>query len=108
MTANTNLSPSEYKVLWVVGSLERLATLKLLDGDIPLRLSQDALDDYLIADEHRQRLFNSDFEVAEVFSGVSMNTDTKPEDCETLIQLLIEYKNTRTELVKYALECEFS
>lgn len=107
MTTHTNLSPSEYKVLWVIGSLERLATLKIIDGDIPFRLSQDALDDYLFADNYRQRLFNSDTEVEDVFSGVSMNTETKPEDYNTLVQLLLEYKNNRTELVKYALERGF-
>lgn len=107
MTTHTNLSSSEYKVLWVIGSLERLATLKIIDGDIPLRLSEDALDDYLFADNYRQRLFNSDTEVEEVFSGVSMSTETKPEDYNTLVRLLLEYKNNRTELVRYALERGF-
>jgi len=102
---NAQLSIDECKVMWVVGALERLATLGLIGPDIPLQLTGSALDDYLQIDEHRELLFESDFEIASIFTAIvndeSKNTD--PDEIKPLIELLLEYKNNRTEIVKYAL-----
>jgi hypothetical protein len=103
---NRNLSIDECKVLWVVGAAERLATLGMLSPDIPLRLSSDAVDDYLEIDNHRDILFKSDFEVASIFNELAQienDEEVEPENMRQIVNLILEYKNNRTEIVKYAL-----
>ena len=104
---NAQLSIDECKIMWVVGALERLATLGLIGPDIPMKLTSDAVDDYLQIDEYRELLFSSDFEVANIFTAIA-NEECDPElqdpdDLKPVIELLIDYKNNRTEVVKYAL-----
>ena len=102
-----NLTVNECKVLWVVGAAERLATLGLLSSDIPMKLTSDAVDDYLQIDEYRELLFSSDFEVANIFTAIANEEcDSElqdPDDLKPVIVLLIDYKNNRTDVVKYAL-----
>ena len=104
---NAQLSIDECKIMWVVGALERLATLGLIGPDIPLKLSSNAVEDYLQIDEHRELLFSSDFEVANIFTAIANEEcDSElqdPDDLKPVIELLIDYKNNRTEVVKYAL-----
>ena len=104
---NTKMSIGECKVLWVVGSLERLATLGLIGPDVPLKLTSDAIDNYIQIDEHRELLFDSDFEIASIMTALindECDPDIQnPEDTKPLINLLLEYKNNRTEIVRYAL-----
>lgn len=104
---NAQLTVDECKVMWVVGALERLATLGLIGDNIPLQLSANAVDDYLEIDEHRELLFESDFEIASIFTALAndeCDPDTQdPEDIKPIIELLIDYKDNRTEIVRYAL-----
>lgn len=102
---NAQLSIDECKVMWVVGALERLATLGLIGPDVPLKLSADAVEDYIQIDEHRELLFESDFEIASIFTELANDEaeNTNPDDIKPIIELLLEYKNNRTEIVKYAL-----
>lgn len=105
----TDFNVSEMKVMWVIGALERLATLGLVDPNIPFKVSQDGLEIYLEADENRNTLFNSDYEVAEIFKALSKQENVKEsEHVGDMILLLMEYKNNREELVKYALSQEFA
>lgn len=104
---NAELSIDECKVMWVVGALERLATLGLIGSNIPLKLSSDAVDTYLQIDEYREHLFSSDFEIASLFTALA-NDECDPElqdpdDLKPVIELLIDYKNNRTDVVKFAL-----
>lgn len=100
-------SIGECKIMWVVGALERLATLGLIGSDIPLRLTSSAVEDYIQIDEHRELLFESDFEIASIFTAIATDEcDPElqdPDDLKPVINLLLEYKNNRTEIVKYAL-----
>ena len=104
---NAQLSIDECKVMWVVGALERLATLGLIGSDIPLKITSDSIEDYLEIDEHRELLFQSDFEIASIFNSlVNLECDSElqdPEDIKPVLNLLLQYKDNRTELVKYAL-----
>lgn len=102
---NAQLTVDECKVMWVVGALERLATLGLIGADVPLKLSADAVEDYLEIDEHRELLFESDFEIASIFTALANDEseDTDPDDIKPIIDLLLEYKDNRTEIVRYAL-----
>jgi len=107
---NTNFSVNECKVLWVVGALERLATLGMLNSDIPLALSQDAIDDYICIDNDRQYLFESDFEIAQIFRCIANENnehEVDEDDICSVIELLLNYKNDREELVRYALSTSF-
>lgn len=99
------LTVNECKVMWIVGSLQRLATLGLLGSDIPMKLTGDAVDIFIEIDNLRDYLFQSDFEVAQIFNTLVeiQSPDTKPEDIKPIIELLLEYKNNRTEIVKFAL-----
>ena len=102
----------EYKVMWVVGALERLATLGLIGSNIPLKLTSDAVETYLLIDENRELLFDSDFEIASIFTELATeecDEDTqKQEDIKPIIELLLDYKNNRTDIVKYALTNQFN
>jgi len=82
--------------------------LGLIGADIPLKLTANAVEDYLEIDEHRELLFDSDFEIASIFNAIANDeTDTDPDDIKPMIELLLEYKNNRTEVVKYALSQQF-
>ena len=108
---NAQLSIDECKVMWVVGALERLATLGLISSDIPLALTADAIDDYMEIDEYRDQLFPNDFEITQIFKGIANSSNEREvelEDMNDVIDLLLEYKNNRTEIVKYALSHQFN
>jgi hypothetical protein len=100
------LTISEMKVMWIVGATERLATLGILSPDIPMKLTADAVDYFIEIDNHRNLLFSCDFEIEQLFKVI-----TKAESCEEvpdnvmdqIVELILEYKNNRTELVKKAL-----
>lgn len=101
-----NLNVNECKVLWVVGAAERLATLGLLSPDIPMKLTADAVDDFIEIDENVDLLFPNDFEIASIFRQIASSEneyEVNKEDTNQVIRLILEYKNNRTELVKYAL-----
>jgi hypothetical protein len=100
------LTISEMKVMWIVGATERLATLGILSPNIPMKLTADAVDYFIEIDNHRNLLFSNDFEIGQIFKVI-----TKAESCEEvpdyvmnqIVELILEYKNNRTELVKKAL-----
>lgn len=97
---------NELKVLWVVGAAERMATLGLISSNVPMQVKQDSIDDYLVADDCRHGIFSSDKEVAEIFDVMARKEseeDIDDEDMDNMIDLLLEFKNNRTNLVKYAL-----
>jgi hypothetical protein len=101
-----NLTVNECKVLWVVGAAERLATLGLLSPDIPMKLTAEAVDDFIEIDENVNLLFPNDFEIASIFRQIASSEneyEVDKEDTNQVIRLILEYKNNRTELVKYAL-----
>jgi len=96
----------EIKILWIVGAAERLATLGMLSSDIPMKLSADAVDYFIEIDNHRNLLFPDDFEIAQIFRIIAKSEnecEVSDDDMNDIIKLILEYKNNRTELVKYAL-----
>jgi hypothetical protein len=111
-TMNAQLSIDECKIMWVVGALERLATLGLIGPNVPLQLTGDAIEDYIQIDEYREHLFESDFEIATIFTALANDECDpefqNPEDTNPIIKLLLEYKDNRTEIVKYALSHQFN
>ena len=100
------LSIEEYQVMWVVGAAERLATLGMLDANVPLKLTPQSVDTFIAIDEYRNHLFKSDYQIVEIFKALAANEcDDEPDDenLKQVANLILEYKNNRTELVKYAL-----
>lgn len=103
---NMQLSIGECKVMWVVGAAERLATLGLLSPDIPMRLSAEAVDIFMEIDRDVDLLFPNDFEIANIFREIaSMHNEYEVDEENTnqIVHLILEYKNNRIELMKYAL-----
>lgn len=103
------MSIDKMRVLWVVGAAERLATLGLFGGDIPLRLSPDAVDIFMQIDEKRHFLFEDDSQVTDCFSNIANSFSTEnisAEEMNCLTDLMVEFKNNRTELVRYALSLQ--
>lgn len=103
---NAQLSIDECKVMWVVGAAERLATMGLLSPDVPLKLTADAVDDFIEIDNDVDLLFPNEFEIAQIFKEIAKEEneyEVDNEDTNQIIRLILEYKNNRTELMKYAL-----
>lgn len=95
---------SRYQVMWVIGALERLATLKLL-GPTPHQVSQKWIDTFLQLDEYRDNLFVSDNQLKELLRTI-LETENGVDDAELLESmfcLVKDYKNNREQIVKYAL-----
>lgn len=92
------------QMFWVVGALERLATLGMLE-EPPLKVSQDAIDNFISLDEVRDYLFESNNTLKEIVSYLvyDFNHTKDPEVVNGLTHLLIDYKDNRERLVKYAL-----
>ena len=62
--------------------------------------------DFIEFDNHRDILFNSDFEVASIFNelaAIENDEEVEPDQLRSVVDLILEYKNNRTEIVKYAL-----
>jgi hypothetical protein len=101
----TDFTITELKVLWVVGAVERLATLGFLNQDVPMQLTSKAIDNFILIDEHRQDIFANEDEIAQIFKHMIGADDVTCADNEIqpIIDLILQYKNDRTEMVKYAL-----
>jgi len=101
----TELNIMEIKVLWVVGALERLASFGFLGKDVPIQLTSEAIDDFITIDENRHEIFADEDEIGEIFKCVIGDDDVECADDEIqpIIDLILEYKNNRTEMVKYVL-----
>jgi len=96
----------EDKLLWIIGALERLATLELLDSNVPVKVSTNAIDRYLNLDENRNDLFEDDYEVVSCLVGIIQEeSDPVPsnEEIAVIAVLLMQYKNNREEMVRFAL-----
>lgn len=106
----TTVSSMEHNQLfWVVGALERLATLGML-GEPPLKVSQEAIDNFVLLDEARDYLFPNNNTLKEIVSCLvyDFNNTKDPEVVDGLTHLLIDYKDNRARLVKYALTQQYN
>ncbi len=102
----SNLSADTMKFLWLVGACERLGTLQLFDANVPFTISQDAIDVFLEIDEKRNEIFEDDLEVAVMFSAMAIEEseeEISESDLSDMIDLVLEYKNNRDDLIRYAL-----
>jgi hypothetical protein len=101
----TKLNIIEAKILWVIGALERLATLGFLDKDVPYKVNSNAIDDFILIDEYRHEIFVIEDEIAQIFKAMigADNVTCSDDDIQPIVDLILQYKNNRTEMVKHAL-----
>jgi hypothetical protein len=97
------------QIFWVVGALERLATLGMLE-EPPLKVSQDAIDAFISLDEVRDYLFQDNSTLKEIVSELvyDFNRTKDSNVIDGLTHLLIDYKDNRERIIKYALSCAYN
>lgn len=96
-----NFTLGEKKVMWVVGALERLATLGYF-SKILYKIPSNNIDTFLEIDEERFSLFDSQEDFVSVIIGV-IGKDFDIETIETICKLVWDYKEQRTKLVSKGL-----
>ena len=107
---NEQLTLKECKMLWIFGALERLQSLGFMNGPM-YRVAPKAIDLFVEIDESRDFLFQTDEEVLDLFKlVVKMESEEEPDEIEMnqLCELLLEYKNNRDVMMKFALEHSYS
>lgn len=100
------LSLGESQVLWITGACERLVGLGLL-CDVPIAINIDSIDEYLLIDDYRHLLFDSDFEMVSIFKSMYEIFNEgcfDQEEFNMIVNMLLEFKNDRESLVAFALE----
>lgn len=100
------LTLKDYKVLWIFGVAERLQSLGFIDGP-GYKIASSSIDLFIEIDEHRNDLFPYDGEVVELFKTmVKMESEVQPDehDLNQMCELVLEYKNHRVRMMKFALE----
>ena len=93
------------QVLWVVGALERLATLGMLKTP-PLVVSSGAIDLFIDLDDARYVLF-PDNQVIEKIVGALVYDYNRSVDVDLvdgITHLVVDYKDNRDRIMKYALD----
>ena len=95
------------QLLWVFGTLERLAHLGYLQ-DPPYHITEDNIDFFLEIDSYRELLFDSDSEFNSlIFLACKDSGVIDPEQVASITQLARDYKDNRDALVKFALAHSF-
>jgi hypothetical protein len=91
--------------LWVVGAIERLATLGMLKTP-PLVVSSGAIDLFIDLDDARYVLF-PDNQVIEKIVGALVYDYNRSVDVDLvdgITHLVVDYKDNRDRIMKYALD----
>jgi hypothetical protein len=102
-------SIDELKAMWVIGSLERLATLGLL-YQTPYVVAPESIDVYLEIDEMRHKLFPVELELKQILKCILSETtdNVDPNILDQMYTIILDYKNNREKLVKRCLENSIS
>ena len=104
-------STAECQLVWLVGAIERLATLGLVE-ETPIKLNNEkAIDLFLEIDKSCHVLFKDDYELAQILNHVVKKTSKEEIDANVvnaLVELILEYKNNRYKLAQRALELSFN
>ena len=93
------------QVLWVVGAIERLATLGMLKTP-QLVVSSGAIDLFIDLDDARYVLF-PDNQVIEKIVGALVYDYNRSVDVDLvdgITHLVVDYKDNRDRIMKYALD----
>ena len=92
------------QVLWVVGAIERLATLGMLKT--PLVVSSGAIDLFIDLDDARYVLFPDNQVITEIVGTLiyDYNRSVNVDLIEGITHLVLDYKDNRDRIMKYALD----
>jgi hypothetical protein len=92
------------QVLWVVGAIERLATLGMLET--PLVVSSGAIDLFIDLDDARYVLFPDNQVITEIVGTLiyDYNRSVDVDLIEGITHLVLDYKDNRDRIMKYALD----
>ena len=92
------------QVLWVVGAIERLATLGMLET--PLVVSSGAIDLFIDLDDARYVLFPDNQVITEIVGTLiyDYNRSVNVDLTEGITHLVLDYKDNRDRIMKYALD----
>ena len=98
---NQTSSLPELKVFWIIGALERLAGLGIIQDPV-YQVKPEKIDFFIEIDEHRDDIFHDDDEVKEyAFELIAEESPNTPKaDIEPIVDFILKYKNDRTQLVK--------
>ena len=97
-------APLEVKrAFWAYGALERLAHLGYLENP-PCHICPDRIDLFEEFDSYCQCLFESEAEFEDLLERICQSIAMDDEDqIEVVTQLVRDYRDNRTELVRFAL-----
>ena len=93
------------QVLWVVGAIERLATLGMLKTP-PLVVSSGAIDLFIDLDDARYVLFPDNQVITEIVGALvyDYNRSVDVDLVDGITHLVVDYKDNRDRIMKYALD----
>lgn len=129
MNLTQSLSKEEMQVIWIIGACERMEGLGLMKAGCS-SIDKEAIDVYLEIDEHRDELFDSFENFAEIVVATIMadtnamiekniqeghdsrsswelmgckNQEEQAENIANIVMCLAAYLKNRERLVQYAL-----
>ena len=98
-----DLNLEQKRIMWVVGSLERLGGLGYFK-EIGYKVGKDCIDLYWELDDIRDYLFESNDQIFTILIALLGESNMALEDIKKIYDLVIEYKEDRKKVVTYAME----
>lgn len=96
-------SKAQEQLFWAIGVIERLANLGFIDNP-PMHVTDKFIDLFLSIDEDCKNLFDDEEQFDSLFRYVCKDAGiTDPEDVLTVTILARSYRDTRENLVRFAL-----
>lgn len=95
-------SLEEKRILWVIGSLEKLGGLGFFSS-IPLKISESSLDVYWEIDDLRESLISKE-DIKQILYCLVIEGELEVEDFEVIYQLLITYYENREKIFSYGMK----
>lgn len=92
----------EKKILWVVGSLERLAGLGYFT-EIGYKVDQECVDLYWELDDIRDYLFGDEEEMFNILMCLLEESNIALDEIKEIYNLIISYKNNRNKVFTFSL-----
>jgi hypothetical protein len=98
-----NYSLEEKKIIWVVGSLERLAGLGYF-SEVGCKVNEDIVDLYWELDDIRDYIFDDEKEIFSILISVLDESNMDLDEIKEIYNLIVTYKNNRNKVFGYAME----
>lgn len=91
------------RIMWVVGSLERLGGLGYFN-EIGYKVDKDCIDLYWELDDIRDYLFESNEQIFTILIVLLEESNMDLEGIKRIYDLVLDYKENRKNVVSYAME----